>query len=56
MSITVTGRIEKVFGKRPSWASLVIAGSDGKRYKAAGRIIEPAEGLDITVTGEIKIH
>jgi len=56
MSVTVAGRIEKVYGTRDRWASVLIAGRDGKRYRAAGRIIGPAVGYDITVTGEDSIH
>jgi len=56
MSVNVTGRIERVFGTGNHWASLVIKGTDGRTYRAAGKIDSPVVGYDITVQGEKANH
>lgn len=56
MSVTVTGRIERVFHSGNHWASVLIAGKDGKMHRAAGKIDSPMAGYDITVEGEADVH
>jgi len=56
MSITVTGRIEKVFHAGSGWSSILIAEKNGGMHRAAGKIDSPIAGYDITVIGEIDVH
>ena len=56
MSVTVSGRIERVFGTGNHWASVLIAGADGRMHKAAGKIDSPICGFNIVVEGVINNH
>ena len=56
MRVTVKGRIDHIFFTGNRWASILIIGNDGKKYRAAGAIDKPIAGYDITVEGEQHIH
>ena len=57
VAVSIVGRIEKVFGTSGNhWASVLIAGKDGKMYRAAGKIEAPMAGYDIRINGEWDTH
>lgn len=54
MNMKITGRIKKVFfTNNVDWAAISIQSDDGNVYRAAGKILNPAAGLQVTLTGEM---
>lgn len=49
----LVGKIVKVFADKGDWASIVVSLGRGKQVRAAGNIIGPADGLQITMYGDM---
>ena len=48
----LTGKIVKVFADKGNWASIIVKIAPGEHVRAAGNIIGPADGLQITMEGD----
>lgn len=48
----LVGKIVKVFADRGDWASIVVSLGRGQQVRAAGNIVGPADGLQITMEGD----